>query len=259
MAFDFYAVQRAIAGSSAAGNRAGLTLLGMSIAGYFGWIDFPPGIDFLTTLPAIAGLFGLVVVEEMTERDEDMQDLLQYINYGTKGFAGALAVWSVDMMPADTPDWLAMPLGFVLAATTHHYRMKLHETLRGMGDHWLNPRTYLVALETGGALAIVLMIALAPILALALVLVFVAAAGVYRMSRWTLERQLMRTDCTECGKRIRKEASLCHHCGSPIDVNKWLVRDPIDWSNAWSKARGYFKPQGSTAYAADSSVDPAAS
>jgi endogenous inhibitor of DNA gyrase (YacG/DUF329 family) len=226
LAFDFYTVQQAIVGSSAAGNRAGLTLLGMSIAGHYGFVDFPPGIDFLTSLPGIAGLFGLTIVEELTERDEDMQDILEYINYGTKGLAGAFAIWSVDLMPVGTPPWLAMPLGFVVAGATHHYRMKLHATLRGMGDHWLSPRTYVVALETGGALALVVLLALAPILAMLLLVMFLMAGGVYLASRWAIERQVMRHPCPQCGKRIRKEASVCHHCSKPLDISRWLAKAP---------------------------------
>ena len=169
VALGFYTVQQALVSSSLAGNRAGLTLFGMAVAGHFGYIDFPPGIQFLTTLPGIAGLFGLSVIEELTERDEDMQDILQYVNYGTKGMAGALGRVCVDMMPDGTPAWLATPLGFMLAGATHYYRMKLHESLRGLGDHWLSPCTYLVALETGGVLALLLALIFAPIIALVLI------------------------------------------------------------------------------------------
>lgn len=224
LALGFYTVQQALVSSSLAGNRAGLTLLGMAVAGHFGYIDFPPGIQILTTLPGIAGLFGLTVIEELTERDEDMQDILQYINYGTKGMAGALAIWSVDMMPAGTPAWVATPLGFFLAGATHYYRMKLHESLRGLGDHWLSPRTYLVALETGGVLALMLALIFAPILALFFLLVFFAVGTAYLLSRWTFERHVQRQPCSQCGKRIRKEASLCRYCNQTIAVEKWLTK-----------------------------------
>ena len=224
VALGFYTVQQALVSSSLAGNRAGLTLFGMAVAGHFGYIDFPPGIQFLTTLPGIAGLFGLSVIEELTERDEDMQDILQYVNYGTKGMAGALAVWSVDMMPDGTPAWLATPLGFMLAGATHYYRMKLHESLRGLGDHWLSPRTYLVALETGGVLALLLALIFAPIIALVLIVALMAVGALYLTSRWTFERQVQRQPCSHCGKRIRKEASVCRYCTQPVPVEKWLTK-----------------------------------
>ena len=258
MAFDFYTVQQALASSSAAGNRAGLTLLGMAVAGHFGYIDFPPGISLLTTLPGIAGLAGLTLVEEMTERDEDMQDILQYVNYGTKGLAGSVAMWSVDMMPEGFPPWVATPLGLVLAGATHYYRMKLHETLRGMGDHWLSPRTYLVALETGGAFALVILLVLAPILALLILLAFLIAGGIFLVSRWALERQVMRYPCPECGKRIRKEASVCRYCSEQIAVTRWLAKDKPEEMPTLAEPEPVV-PAGDVAYAAASSSDPPAS
>ena len=102
--------------------------------------------------------------------------------------------------------------------------MKLHETLRGLGNSWLSPRTYLVALETGGALAFIVALALAPLLALLLVLAFFAAGGLYMGSRWTIERQVMRAPCPQCGKRIRKEASICRYCTKPVEVARWLTK-----------------------------------
>jgi hypothetical protein len=230
----------------------------MAVAGHFGYIDFPPGIQLLTTLPGIAGLFGLTIIEEMTERDEDMQDILQYINYGTKGMAGALAIWSIDVMPAGTPPWLATPIGFVLAGATHHYRMKLHETLRGLGNSWLSPKTYLIALETGGALAFILALAFAPILALLLVLAFFTAGGLYLASRWTLERQVMRAPCPQCGKRIRKEASVCRYCTKPVEVERWLTKssEPALEVSTESDA---LRPVFDVPYAASTASDASAS
>ena len=224
MALDFYTVQQAISGSAAAGGRAGLTLLGMSIAGYCGWIDFPPGIALLATLPGIAGLAGITLIEEFTERDEDMQEILQWVSYGTKGMAGALAIWSIDVMPEGTPPWLATPVGMILAGATHYYRMKLHETLRGLGDHWLSPRTYLVWLETGGIVALIAAILIAPILAMLMVVGFFIVGGVYMGLRYTAEQSLYRQPCPQCEKRIRKEASVCRFCATDVTVAKWLAK-----------------------------------
>ena len=180
--------------------------------------------------------------------------------YGTKGLAGSFAIWSVDMMPDGTPPWLVTPIGFVIAGATHHYRMKLHETLRGMGDHWLSPRTYLVALETGGALAVVIALALAPIIALLLVIAFFVAGGIYLMSRWAIERQVMRYACPECGGRIRKEASVCHFCGASLEVNKWLAKEGSGTPQALPEPpEEASQPVGDAAYAAASSVEPPAS
>jgi len=222
MALSFFTAQQAIASSSATGGRAGLTLLGMAIAGHFGYIDFPEGIVILTTLPGIAGLVGLTLIEELTERDEDMQELLEWISYGTKGAAGALAAWSVDMMPEGVPPWIATIGGMVLAGATHHYRMKLHETLRGFGDHWLSPRTYLVWLESGGIMGLVVAIVFAPFLAILILLLFFLLGALWLSARWATERKLRRHPCPACGKRIRNEATLCRYCAEPVAVQKWL-------------------------------------
>jgi hypothetical protein len=203
------------------GTRAALTMLVLATAGYLGFVEFPPGIDMLATLPGIAALAGAAAVEEFTERDEDLSEILGWIHYGTRGLAGGAVAWAADAAPWDLPPWSLTILGVLIAGSTHHYRMKLHESLRGFGNSWLSPRTWVVNAETGGVLGLAIVTVLAPVLSLAiLILMGLFGLGWFLAGRALEQRN--RRDCPSCGTRIRQEASRCFSCGAVVDVERLM-------------------------------------
>ncbi|MFT4622998.1 MAG: putative RNA-binding Zn-ribbon protein involved in translation (DUF1610 family) [Myxococcota bacterium] len=223
MALGLGSAQALLAGSALTGTRAALPLLVLSAAGYAGLVAFPEGAEAMATLPMVAALAGLAVVEELTERDEDVQEILSWLNYGTRGAAGAMAAWLADAAPAGMPAWSVALLGVLIAATTHHYRMQLHASLRGLGDTWLSPRTWLVTLEAGGVAALAIGLVLAPAVASTAVVLLLAAEATWHSARWATQRTVWRHPCPACGARIRREASRCPSCRETVEPDRWLA------------------------------------
>ena len=222
MALGLASAQTLLAGSALTGTRAALPLLILASCGALGWVEFPEAAEPLTSLPMIAGLAGLAVVEELTERDEDVQEILSWLHYGTRGTAGALVAWIAQAAPEGMPDWSVAVVGVLIAAATHHWRTQLHASLRGFGDTWLSPRTWLVTLEAGGVAALALGLVLAPAVASAIVVVLLAAEAAWHSARWTAERTLRRTPCPSCSARIRVEATRCPACGEAVEPARLL-------------------------------------
>ena len=218
-------ISQLLAASAASGVRGAATLLLLAVAGWAGWIELPEGMDVLGTVPAIAALATLAALEELVEGDEDLQELLEVVNYVVRGGGGALVAWTV-MAGTDVgiPEAAAPVVGAALAAGAHHLRTDVHATVRGFGDSVISPRVWLMWLERGGLVGVFVAMILAPVVALAFVLLAAIGALAALVARRRMERTLFRRACPACGHLARVEARRCAGCSGALEIRRWRAR-----------------------------------
>lgn len=204
-----------------AGLRASYALLGLALLALRGGFPLPPELSWMGTPLGVAALLGVTFVEGLLERDEDAQELLAVLNYAVRGGGGVAVAWCLR---GHGVPWPAQALlAGAAAMATHHLRMRLHALLRGWGNSLLNPRDWLLYLESGGALGVLVAVVLMPVLALVLVLLGVAAtAGLYAL-RVLADRKVNRLPCEHCGHRRRREARRCPACRGEVAIERWLI------------------------------------
>jgi len=213
--------------SSLSGTRAALTLLALSVAAHMGYLELPEMLSGLDSVSAMTILALLAIFEEVQESDEDLQELLEWVNYGTRALAGGIAAWSVSAeADAEAVSTISPVLGAGVAAGNNWVRTRLHEQMRGLGDSIMSPRTWLLWLERGGVLGLLAAAFLAPMIALCFILLATIAAAMATVARRRLEQKHFRRGCPSCGHRARIEASLCPSCKGPLEVKKWLAKEP---------------------------------
>lgn len=207
--------------ASAAGARTSLTLLALAVAARFGSTELPEHLSFLSDNLGLALLVALVIAEEFIEQDEDLQHLTSYINYLLRGAGGALASTAFETLGGgELPPAIAAVAGAGIAVATHHLRMRLYDVVRGFGESFSSPRTWLAWLEAGGVVGVVAAAFLAPALALAFVVVASMGALTILLIRRTTERRVYRRPCPNCQTRIRVEARLCPNCKASVPIVK---------------------------------------
>jgi len=213
-----------LAGASAAGVRTSLTLLALGIVGRFGLLELPTTFAWTGSDAGLAVLLALAVFEELVESNEDLQSIGEYANYGLRGVGGALVASGLDAAGVghDLPPAVPAALGFAVAVGTHHLRMRLHGVLRGLGDDLSSPRRWLVIMEAGGTVGLLVAVFLAPFVALAFVLLAATASGLALLARRAAENRLRRRSCPQCGYRARQEARRCAECRGALGVERWL-------------------------------------
>jgi hypothetical protein len=169
-------------------------------------------------------LAAATVLEELLERDDDVQELLVILKYGIHGTGALILSWIVlEQFELPLDGWPIAVLGGVLAILTHNLRMRLHDGLRGLEAGIVSPRGWLSWLEAGGTVGLVAAAVLAPALALVLVVVGTfTTAGVGVLLRRMEDRH--RRNCPTCGAGVRKEARLCPHCKEQLPVAEWVGR-----------------------------------
>lgn len=220
-------ISQVLSASSASGARGAATLLVLAVAGWAGWIELPESMAALGSVPGIAVLATLVVLEELVEGDEDLQELLELGGYVLRAAAGAFVAWTlVAGADAGVSEAAAPAAGAVMGVGTHHLRARVHESVRGFGDGAVSPRTWLLWLERGGLLGVFVAMILAPVVALAFVVVAGVAAGVALVVRRRMERTLFRRACPACGHMVRVEASRCPSCTGVLAVQRWRAKEP---------------------------------
>nr|WP_255216164.1 DUF4126 family protein [Pseudenhygromyxa sp. WMMC2535] len=205
--------------SSLTGTRSSLTLLILAIASRAAHFEDPQ--DWMSSNVGLGLLLALVVIEELAEQDEDLRALVDLFAYALRAGAGALA--ATYLQSADLtflPDWGAALIGAGGAVATHHLRSRLHEQLSGLGDHLLNPRTWLAWLELGGVLGLTIALLLSPLIALAFVLLATLMAVVALYTRRAAERRLFRRPCPSCNFHPRIEASRCPSCKTSLEIQR---------------------------------------
>ena len=217
-----------LSAASLSGSRAALTLLAIALGGHAGWIDLPESLSFLSTAPAIAALSALVVLEEAIEGDEELQELLHIVNYATRAGTGAVASWMIAAGADSGTVELASPVvGAMVALAIHELRGKIHEGLRGFGDSILSPRSWLLWLERGGMLGLLIAMLLAPVIALVFVILASAGAAIILLARRRLDAIWFRRACPSCQHMARVDASRCPNCREPLEVSRWRVQEAM--------------------------------
>ena len=208
--------------AAATGVRASLGLLALALAARIGWFELAPPMDWLASNPGIAVLVALAALDELVEHDEDLRELLVLANAGVRGAAGAAAAWGIEGGLGDqAPDWLVWILGFGISIGVHLLRARLHEALSGFGDGLHSPRTWLVILESGGVLGLIVALALAPILVGVFVLGSIAVGVALVLVARLFEAHRGRRPCPNCNHRAREDASLCPNCRTTLQVARW--------------------------------------
>ena len=216
-----------LSASSLSGSRAALTLLAIALGAHFDWIDLPEALSMLSTTPAIVALATLAVLEEVIEGDEDLQELLHLVNYATRAGSGAIASWAVTAgADAGSVEMVSPAVGAVVALAAHRLRSQLHEDLRGFGDTVLSPRTWLLWLERGGMLGLLIAMLLAPVIALGFVILASIGAATGLLVRRHLDRVWFRRACPFCAHMARVDASRCPSCKASLEVARWRTVEP---------------------------------
>lgn len=215
---------RTLATSALAGTRSSLTLLALALLARVG-MGAPPQAWMISNI-GLGILLALVVLEEFAEQDEDLQALFDIFAYALRAGAGVLSAGALQGTAAEAgvelPAWGAAITGAVIATATHHLRAQLHQQLQGLGDSLLSPRTWLAWLELGGVVGLLAAVALAPMLALAFVVLASVAGVLTLLGRRAAENRLYRRDCPGCSARARVEASVCPSCKAPLEIQRWL-------------------------------------
>ncbi|MGH1342734.1 MAG: DUF4126 domain-containing protein [Nannocystales bacterium] len=205
--------------AAASGTRATLTLLAVIVVARIGGGTVPDGLSFLTTNVGLAVLVAVVVLDELVDRDPELQELVTMGNIGVRGAAGAASAWGVESL-ADgfLPDVVTWILGAAIAIAVHLVRVRILSYLPE-GHSGVGPRTWVAWLEAGGVLGLIVAVFVAPVLALGVVLLgtVITVAGVLIARR--LERSRHRRACPHCGTWARNEASRCPKCRNPIPVS----------------------------------------
>lgn len=206
--------------AAASGTRATLTLLAVVLVARLGDGNVPEGLSFLTTNVGLAALVAVAVLDEVVDRDPELQEIVAVANVGVRGAAGAASAWGVaSLADGSLPDSATWVLGAGIAVAVHLVRIRvLAYVPEGTGG--LGPRTWLAWLEAGGVLGLIVAVFVAPVLALGFVLLgtvlSVAAVVVAR----NLDRSRHRRVCPHCQTWARKEASRCPQCRNAIPVER---------------------------------------
>jgi hypothetical protein len=208
--------------AAASGTRASLTLLALAVATRLGELGLPSELSFLSRDPGLVLLVVLVVLDEMVERDPDLQSALMLANVGIRGAAGALAAWGVhDVAPEGVPEPVLWGVGAAVAIGVHLLRARIGAVVPA-GHGLLDPRAWLGWLEAGGVVGLIVAVLLAPVLALLFVgLATLGSLALVALGR-AVERARHRRRCPTCGAWARVEASRCPACRGPLPVVRWL-------------------------------------
>ena len=206
------------------GVRASWVLLTLVLAARWGHFNLPPAFVFLASPIGVAGLLGLAIIEQQMEKDEDIQNVLYILQYGLRGTGAAVIAWvirSQAMGVLPISDWVIACVSASLAMLTHYIRMRLYRLLYGFGAGLLSPRTWLIWLETGGLIGMLVSLILAPWLGLLLVISMAITSLLLAHFRRMVDNRLNRRACL-CGYSVRLEASICPQCKAPLEIQRLL-------------------------------------
>jgi lipopolysaccharide biosynthesis regulator YciM len=168
-------------------------------------------------------LVALVVLDELVERDPDLQQAMVLVNVGIRGAVGAVSAWGLEDALGDAlPDPIVWLIGAGVAVGVHLLRARVQAHLPDAGEGWLNPRTWLGWLEVGGVVGLVTAVFLAPFVALAFVVLATVGGVVALLATRGIERARYRRVCPRCGFAARVEACRCPGCRGPLEVVRWI-------------------------------------
>lgn len=206
--------------AAASGTRATLTLLAVVLVARLGDSSVPEGLSFLTTNVGLALLVAVAVLDELVDRDPELQEIVAMGNIGVRGAAGAASAWGVEsLVDGSLPAWATWLLGACIAIAVHLVRVRvLSHVPDGAGG--IGPRTWIAWLEAGGVLGLIVAVFVAPVLALGFVLLGTGLSVAVVLIARQLDRTRNRRACPHCQTWARKEASRCPKCRNAIPVER---------------------------------------
>jgi hypothetical protein len=208
---------------AAAGTRSSLTVLALALAARFTGFELTSELAVLTTDLGLALLVAFAVLDEVVERDADLQGALVLANVAIRGAGGVVAAWGLqDGTHASLPQPVAWAIGGAMAIAVHLVRTKVQAHVPATGGGLLDPRSWLGWLESGGVIALVIAVVLAPMLALGFVVVATLGSLGILLAARGLERGRHRRPCAHCGQQARVEASRCPRCLQALPIVRWL-------------------------------------
>jgi hypothetical protein len=208
---------------AAAGTRSSLTVLVLAVAARFSGFELPQDLQILASDLGLASLLALVVLDELVERDPDLQGLLVLVNVGVRGAGGMVAAWGLqDTMDESLPQPVVWAIGGAAAIGVHLLRTKVQTYIPAARGGLLDPRAWLGWLEVGGVMGLVAAVLLAPLLALGFVVLASAASVLALIVGRNIERARHRRPCPHCRHWTRMEATRCPRCHQDLPIARWL-------------------------------------
>jgi hypothetical protein len=170
--------------AAAAGFRVFVPLLALSLAAQSGWVALSPSFDWLATMPATLALATATVLEIGAYYVPFFDNLLDSLAAPLAVVAGVVA--SAALL-TDLPPWLQYSIAIIAAggtagavhASTSLLRLKSSAATAGFG----NP--ILATLELAGSVLISGLALVAPLIALAVVMVIIVWIA-RRVNAWRL-------------------------------------------------------------------------
>ncbi len=206
--------------AAASGTRATLTLLTLALVARLGAYTLPEGLAFLSTNVGLAVLVAVAMLDELVDRDPELQELLTLANVGVRGAAGAIGAWGIEgMMDGSMPAAATWLLGAGIAIGVHLVRVRALAYVPE-GTSGLGPRTWVAWLEAGGVFGLLIAVFLAPLLALAFAVAATVLGAVVLIAARGVERAKHRRQCPHCASWIRKEASRCPKCRHDVPIER---------------------------------------
>lgn len=159
--------------SGAAGLNAWIPLLGVSLAGRWGWIDLGESYDFLESTAALAVIGACLVTDFVGDKIAGVDHLLHAAGAVIQPAAGAILFAAQSGVVGDLDPTVALVLGALVAGSVHAERSAIRPlstaTTGGVGNPVLS------VIEDVGSVTLTVVAFLAPILAVLFVVVLLAA------------------------------------------------------------------------------------
>lgn len=184
---EFLTIFAAFGFSAAAGLNAWVTLLMVSVAARFGWLELAAPFDVMGHPGVIAALLVITLIEGLADKIPAMDHASHVLHVVIQPAAGAILFAAQGGVITEISLPLAFVLGALVAGTIHTGRMTLRPIVNfftaGLGTPIVS------AAEDGAAISITLLALVAPVLAVVAVAgAFMAGVIVWRRRRRARDR-----------------------------------------------------------------------
>ena len=248
--------------------RPALTFAVVDIAAaigvHFGYVTLPPEARWLASMTMVVVSVVLAVVEVVAHHDREVAAVVRELHVD-KALTAFGALSSAALLTA-----LGVPTAAPSGVSAHHADMVEAVRLSAVSDapagmrfaaigagvgaslglSWVRGKllraldhvhlsSIWARLETGGAVALMLTVVLAPVLAVVFIAVTVVAVLLLSLVVVLIDRArdaAARRPCPSCALPVRREASQCHRCrnavapmvhlGVPSQISKWGLGRP---------------------------------
>lgn len=170
--------------SGAAGLNAWLPLLVVGAADRFGWIDLGPSYEWLSSVPALAVVSILLVLDVVGDKIPALDSVLHSIGVVVAPVSGAILFTAETSLSSNLPAPVAAILGALTAGGVHASRTVARPFVTGTTAGIGNPAVS--GAEDGTSLVLTVLALAVPVIAFVLVLVMLAVLAwlSLRAVRW---------------------------------------------------------------------------